>query len=166
MLLKVLSTTMPFEQVPGATETFSAAREPKRSVQRAVFDARQRLTSSSGTKASFDVQLLDDYASMRLSATLPLLGMVLLLCLFSALWVPWPAAALWGSMVAVGNVGVALVARRFKSEGKAKFNAGRWTANFVVAETVNGVAWACLPLLHLGRQGGGDLLVLIFAMLL
>jgi len=166
MLLRVLSTIMPFEQVPGAGETFGASREPKRSVQRAVFDARQRLTSSSGTKASFDFALLDDYASTRLSATLPLLGMVVLLCAFAMVWVPWTAAALWGGFVAMGNLGVALVARRFKHENKTAFNPARSTTTFVLAETINGVAWACLPLLGLAQQGGDDLLVLIFAMLL
>ena len=35
-------------------------REARRNMQRAVFDARQRLTSSSGTRASFDYELLED----------------------------------------------------------------------------------------------------------
>ena len=62
-------------------------RELKRNSQKTVFDARQRLTSSSGTRASFDFELLDDYANTRIAGVFAIAGLVLILALFSSLWV-------------------------------------------------------------------------------
>ena len=38
-------------------------RETRRASQRTVEDARQRLTSSSGTRADYDFELIDEYAN-------------------------------------------------------------------------------------------------------
>jgi two-component system cell cycle sensor histidine kinase PleC len=40
-------------------------RELRRNSRNTVFEARQKLTSSSGTRASFDFELLDEYADAR-----------------------------------------------------------------------------------------------------
>ena len=49
-------------------------RDSKRAAQKTVLDARQRLTSSSGTRASFDFELMQDYAGSRLRSALPKIG--------------------------------------------------------------------------------------------
>ena len=100
-------------------------RELKRNSQKAVFDARQRLTSSSGTRASFDFELLDEYASSRLSGFLAVPALVMILALFASLWVSPFAAAAWAAVVILANSAVGLLCRRFKSEDPAKFNAAR-----------------------------------------
>ena len=56
-------------------------RELRRTAQKTVFDARQRLTSSSGTRASFDFELLDEYANSRISGALALPALLLILAL-------------------------------------------------------------------------------------
>jgi two-component system cell cycle sensor histidine kinase PleC len=50
---------MPVEPAHQADVRSQMGRDLRRTAQRAVFDARQRLTSSSGTRASFDYVLLD-----------------------------------------------------------------------------------------------------------
>jgi two-component system cell cycle sensor histidine kinase PleC len=140
-------------------------REPRRNVQRTVFDARQKLTSSTGTRSSYDYELLDEYANSRLSGTLALPLLVLILGLFSALWVPIVVAAVWVGLVTAANFAVVYVCRRFKRTNKDKFNASQWTASFVAAETVYGIAWSLLALFTLVGDRVG-LPVILFAMLL
>jgi two-component system, cell cycle sensor histidine kinase PleC len=148
-----------------ATDSSRPGREPRRNLQRTVFDARQRLTSSSGTRVSFDFELLDDYASSRLSGFVPMCLLVAVLAGFAAMWVPVGAAATWAALVVLANGTVAFAAMRFRRQSAETFDARKWTATFVSAECVHGIAWATLPLLNL-TGGHENLLVIIFSMLL
>ena len=74
-------------------------RDGKRTAQKTVLDARQRLTSSSGTRASFDFELMHDYAESRLSAALPMAAIVAILAIVASFWVPPVFTALWAGVV-------------------------------------------------------------------
>lgn len=155
---------------PGATAKHAEdrslrTREPSRNVQRTVFDARQRLSSATGTKAAYDYELLVEYASSRISGALAMPALLIILGTFASFWVPPYAAFLWTGVVIASNFAVVLICRRFMRESKEKFDARRWSASFVIAETVYGIAWSLLALFTL-YGGGEDLAVVIFAMLL
>ncbi|MCD7060129.1 ATP-binding response regulator [Pelagibacterium xiamenense] len=128
-------------------------------------DARQRLTSSSGTRVEFDFDLLDDYASARIAGLLPMILVLAILLAFASLWVPIEIAAAWAGLVALANIAVGFACRQFRRENRQKFNARKWTATFIVGETIYGLAWAALPILTIGG-GGQDILIIIFSMLL
>ncbi|MCD7059596.1 sensor histidine kinase [Pelagibacterium xiamenense] len=134
-------------------------------MQRTVLDARQRLTSSSGTRVEFDFDLLDDYASARIAGLLPMILVLAILLAFASLWVPIEIAAAWAGLVALANIAVGFACRQFRRENRQKFNARKWTATFIVGETIYGLAWAALPILTIGG-GGQDILIIIFSMLL
>ncbi|MHB1101338.1 MAG: sensor histidine kinase [Devosia sp.] len=158
---------MPF--IPAANDgdvRSQMGREPRRSSQKTVFDARQRLTSTSGTRASFDFELLDEYASSRISGVLALPAILLILALFASLWVPVLAAAAWVVLVIAANTAVVLLCRQFKRSDPQKFNAGQWTTRFVAAELAYGVAWSLLSLFTLTTQDAQNLSVAMFAMVL
>jgi len=140
-------------------------REPRRNVQRAVFDARQRLTSSTGTRSSYDLELLDEYASSRLSGSWALPLLMVILALFASFWVQPVLSFVWAGSVAATNTIVVLVCRRFKKGGKERLDPKRWTATFVASETVYGVAWALL-VLFAPFGNGPNLPVITFALLL
>ncbi len=140
-------------------------RESRRTVQRTVLDARQRLTSSSGTRATFDYELLDDYAGARLTSAVPALLLVAMLTVAALLWIQPTIVAIWASAVVVANIGVTLLCRRFRKERGTKFDPRRWTRTFIIAEVFNGLAWATLPILTISGTGQ-DIEVTIFAMLL
>src|SRR5690606_17236902 len=124
------------------------------------------LTSSSGTRAAFDFELLDEYAGSRLSGVLTVPALLIILGLFASLWVPSIAALLWVTVAIAANAGVILVCRRFKRvASREKFHAPQWSTTFVVAETVYGVCWSLLPLFTL-LAGGQALAVAMFAMVL
>ena len=141
-------------------------RETRRTSQKTVFDARQRLTSSSGTRAAFDFELLDEYAGSRLSGALASFSLLVILAGFSALWVPAIASVLWATLTLTAHACVVLICRRFKHTAtRDKFNAAQWTASFVGAETAYGIAWSLLSLFSL-TAGGQALAVAMFAMVL
>jgi two-component system, cell cycle sensor histidine kinase PleC len=140
-------------------------RDPKRTSQKTVFDARQRLTSVSGTRASFDLELLDEYAGSRLSGALALPALLFILALFASLWVPVLIAVVWAAVVIVANTAVVLLCRRFRRADVSKLNAGQWTASFIAAETIYGIAWSLLSLFTLATDAG-NLPVAMFAMVL
>ncbi|UJW85582.1 sensor histidine kinase [Devosia sp. SL43] len=124
-------------------------RDGKRAAQKTVLDARQRLTSSSGTRASFDFELMHDYADSRLSAALPMAAIVAILAIVATFWVPPVFTALWAGAVLLSMLIVVLMAQRFKTSDPSKFNAGQWTTSFVAGETVLGLAWSLLALFTL-----------------
>ncbi|MCB1516470.1 MAG: HAMP domain-containing histidine kinase [Hyphomicrobiaceae bacterium] len=141
------------------------ANEPKRQLQRAVFDARQRLTSSTGTRASYDYELLAEYANARLSAALSVSVLVVILAAFASIFVPFAIAIGWAGVVVFTNLVVLLVARRFLKADKQKFNANRWTASFIFAETGFGVSWALLALFTIPAHND-QLAIVLFTMVL
>ncbi len=138
-------------------------RELKRT-QKTVEDARQRLTSTSGTRASFDFELIDEYANSRLSSVLAVPALVLILAVFASLWVPPFAAAVWAALVILTNSAAVLLCRRFKRADRSKFNASRWTTTFLLAETIHGLAWALLTVFSFIGADTAALQVAMFAM--
>ena len=124
-------------------------RDSKRTANKTVLDARQRLTSSSGTRASYDFELMHDYAGSRLTSALPIAAIVGILAFVSSFWVPAIFTALWAGMVLISLLTLVLMAQRFKSSDPSKFNAGQWTTSFVFGETVYGLSWSLLALFTL-----------------
>lgn len=157
---------MPLESVsPEQSPPVKDRREPRRNAQRAVFDARQKLISTSGTRISYDYELLEEYTHSRLSATLALPLLQIILALFASLWVPVIIAASWASIVVATNMTVVYICHRFRKADKTELSVRRWTTSFVTAETVYGIAWSTIALFSF-TGGGQSLLVIVFAMLL
>jgi two-component system cell cycle sensor histidine kinase PleC len=140
-------------------------RDGKRSAQKTVLDARQRLTSSSGTRASFDFELMHDYAESRLAAALPMAAIVAILAIVATFWVPPVFTSLWAGMVVLSLLIVVLMAQRFKRSDPAKFNAEQWTRSFVAGETLYGLSWSLLALFTL-VSNPDTLTPVMFAMVL
>lgn len=140
-------------------------RSSKRSAHRMVFDARQKLTSMSGTRLSYDYELLREYAHSRLWTKLAMPVMQIILAVLASLWVPLPITATWCALVIASNTVVVYLCRSFQRSEDARNAVQRWTTAFVVAETFYGVCWSTLALFALASQQQG-LSVIMFAMLL
>jgi two-component system cell cycle sensor histidine kinase PleC len=140
-------------------------RDGKRTAQKTVVDARQRLTSSSGTRADFDFELMHDYAQARLNSTLPMAMIVTILSMAIGFWVPMSFSLLWAGMVVLALSIVVLMVRRFRKTAMVSFNASQWTNTFIIGETVYGLAWSTLPLFTLASDNT-TLTPVIFAMVL
>src|SRR5512138_708352 len=88
----------------------------RRAASMRVREARDRLTSTSGTRPAFDHELLRQYAQTRISASFVVVILVISAGLLSSLWVRPLAAAVWtGAMLCVHAVMIAHC-RRFLNE--------------------------------------------------
>ncbi|WEJ57542.1 HAMP domain-containing sensor histidine kinase [Devosia sp. FJ2-5-3] len=140
-------------------------RDGKRAAQKTVLEARQRLTSSSGTRAEFDFELMHDYAAARRGAALPMAAIVCILAIVASFWVPVVFSAFWAALVISSLLVVVLVARRFARSEPAKFNAAKWTTSFIAAETLYGIALSLLALCTVVANPS-DVVPVMFAMVL
>src|SRR6201985_3534787 len=87
------------EVVPGSvpvdqTAVPSAARNRRAAAQR-VREARDRLTSTSGTRPAFDHELLRQYAQTRISASYVVMLLVVATGLLLSIWLDPVSAAAW-----------------------------------------------------------------------
>lgn len=140
-------------------------RSPRRDAHRAVFDARQKLTSISGTRVSYDFELLQEYASSRISMAIALPLMQIILALFASIWVPYQVTATWAGLVIFANTAVVYMCHVFRKSDDGRKNLRRWVTIFVLGETFYGAVWASLALFSLFAQSD-SLNVVMFAMLL
>lgn len=147
------------------TDPARPSRERVRSTQRTISDARQRLTSSSGTRASYDYELLGEYVNSRLSGTLAVPLLVVILASLASLWVHVVAAFVWAAVVSIAHFGLIIMCRQFRNTDLNRFDARRWTTTFVAGETVYGIAWSLMALFTITADADG-VLVILFAMLL
>lgn len=137
---------MPSQPAINADVRAQMGRDGKRAAQKTVLEARQKLTSSSGTRAEFDFELMHDYAESRRRAALPMAAIVVILAIVSSFWVPVVFAAFWAGLVIVSLLVVVLAASRFIDQDPGKFNAGKWTTTFAAAETFYGLTLSLLAL--------------------
>jgi two-component system cell cycle sensor histidine kinase PleC len=70
-----------------ATSAEMPARNRRAASQR-VREARDRLTSTSGTRPAFDHELLRQYAQTRISASLVVILLVVSTGILSSFWIP------------------------------------------------------------------------------
>jgi two-component system cell cycle sensor histidine kinase PleC len=113
----------------------------RKRVVRQVRDARDKLTSTTGTKRSFDFELMRLYAQNKMSAALA----VVLLALATGWVAGWIANPVMGAIgagaVLVAHGFVVLLAHSFLKVQADKADLKTWRLRFVLAEIVLGVAW-------------------------
>src|ERR1700755_1703381 len=81
-------------QLPDETPVAAPASNRRAAAQR-VREARDRLTSTSGTRPAFDRELLRQYAQTRISASWVVLLLVAATGLFFGFWMDPVSAAAW-----------------------------------------------------------------------
>jgi two-component system cell cycle sensor histidine kinase PleC len=156
---------MPSQSAIDADVRALMGRGGKRAAQKTVLEARQRLTSSSGTRAEFDFELMHDYAAARRGAALPMAAIVCILAIVASFWVPIVFSAFWAALVIFSLLVVVLVSTRFARSDPAKFNAAKWTTSFIAAETLYGITLSLLALSTLVANSS-DVVPVMFAMVL
>src|SRR5262244_4303162 len=83
-------------QERGTTSTGTKPRvQRRRAAAQRVREARDRLTSSTGTRPAFDYELLRQFAQNRLSASLAMVLLVSMVGALSGLWAGALVASLW-----------------------------------------------------------------------
>src|SRR4029450_1306692 len=130
-----------------------------------VREARDRLTSSTGTRPAFDYQLLRQYAQNRLSGSPSILLLVGTIGFLSGLWSGAFTAGTWTASVLVIHAIIVGKCQRFLREDPNGLLLRHWRLRFILLELFYGLAWTFILINPVGvDQGSGTFM--LFVMLL
>ncbi len=106
-----------------------------------VREARDRLTSTTGTRPAFDAELLRQYAQNRLSGSLVILMLVASIGSLSSLWSGLIEAGIWVGAVLVVHTVIVIACRKFLAEPPHSVDLQKWRLRFVFLDLLFGLAW-------------------------
>jgi two-component system cell cycle sensor histidine kinase PleC len=118
-----------------------AASKRRRAAAQRVRDARDRLTSTSGTSPAFDYELLRMFAQNRLAASLVVLLLVATVGFLSSLWTGAAAAGIWTAAVLLIHAIMVTKCRQFLATPPFEVNIKAWRIRFVTLDLFFGLAW-------------------------
>jgi len=118
-----------------------AASRRRRVAAQRVRDARDRLTSASGTRPVFDYELMRMFAQNRLSASLVVLLLVATVGFMSSLWTGAATAGVWTAGVLIIHAVMITKCRQFLATPPAEVNIKAWRIRFILLDLFFGLAW-------------------------
>lgn len=130
-----------------------------------VREARDRLTSSSGTRPVFDHELLRHYAQNRLSASLVMLLLVATIGFLSSLWTGAVTAGAWTASVLIIHAVMVTKCRQFLDQTMNEAALGIWRLRFIMLDLFYGLAWMFILINPVGVDDSSSTFML-FVMLL
>jgi two-component system cell cycle sensor histidine kinase PleC len=142
-----------------------ASKKRRRAAAQRVREARDRLTSTTGTRPAFDYELLRQYAQNRLSASLVILLLVGSIGFLSGLWTGAFMAGLWTASVLIIHGIFITKCSQFLAEPPGKADGRVWRVRFVTLDLLFGLAWMFLLLQYAGTDEASRTFML-FVMLL
>ena len=143
----------------------ASATKRRRVATQRVREARDRLTSTTGTRPAFDYELLRQFAQNRLSASLVILLLVGTIGFLSHLWTGALTAGLWTASLLIIHAVFVTKCRRFLAEAPGKADIRAWRQRFVMLDLFFGLAWMFL-LLHPAGTDEASRTFMLFVMLL
>ena len=135
------------EVAPPATDALVAPARNRRAAAQRVREARDRLTSTSGTRPAFDRELLRQYAQTRLSASLVVMLLVVSTGMLFGLWIEPLTAAAWTCAILCIHAVIIRNCDRFLKEASSLANTRRWRTRFVALDLAYGLCWTVI-LIH------------------
>jgi two-component system cell cycle sensor histidine kinase PleC len=130
-----------------------------------IREARDRLTSTTGTSIAFDYELLRQFAENRLSASFVILLLVGTVGFLSSLWTGAVVAGAWTASVLVIHVIIVSKCRQFLTEAPTTQELRRWGLRFIALDLCYGLAWM-FNLIHPVGEDQGSSTFMMFVMLL
>jgi two-component system cell cycle sensor histidine kinase PleC len=143
----------------------SSPKQRRRAAAQHVREARDRLTSTTGTSPIFDYELLRLFAQNRLSASLVILLLVGTVGFLSSLWTGAVTAGTWTSAVLVIHAVIITKCRQFLSEPPASINIRQWRLRFIMLDLFFGLSWMFILIHPVGGDAQASTFML-FVMLL
>src|SRR6201997_5478439 len=129
-----------------------------------VREARDRLTSTSGTRPAFDRELLRQYAQTRMSASYVVMLLVVATGILFGVWMQPISAAAWTVGVLCIHFAIMRACVRFLSEQPTLAATKKWRQRFVLLDLFYGFGWMAI-LIHPALGAVSDTLMM-FLMLL
>ncbi|MGE3993104.1 sensor histidine kinase [Pseudorhodoplanes sp.] len=118
-----------------------AAAKRRRAAAQRVRDARDRLTSTSGTRPVFDYELMRMFAQNRLSASFVVFLLVATVGFLSSLWTGAASAGVWTVSVLLIHAVMVTKCRQFLATPPFEVNIKAWRIRFVILDLFFGLAW-------------------------
>ncbi len=113
----------------------------RKSVGQRVREARDQLTSTTGTRATFDYELVRQFADNRVSASLMVLLLVFAVGFMSSFWTGAETAGIWTIAVLVIHVITISKCRQFLASARTGLNLRAWQMRFILLDLFYGLAW-------------------------
>src|SRR5271169_4854700 len=111
---------------PRVAAPAAASPTKRRHATQHVREARDRLTSTSGTRLVFDYELLRQFAQNRISASPIILLLVLTIGLLSGLWTGALTSGVWTGGALLIHLVIIRAYRQFLDEPPATMNLRSW----------------------------------------
>jgi two-component system, cell cycle sensor histidine kinase PleC len=142
-----------------------ASPAQRRLAFRHVRDARDRLTSTSGTRPVFDYELLRQFARNRLSASPVILLLIVTIGLLSGLWTGALVCGVWTGGALLIHLVIIRACRLFLAEPPGTANLRAWRMRFLMLDLFFGMAWTFVLINPIGVDDQAAMFML-FVMLL
>jgi two-component system cell cycle sensor histidine kinase PleC len=107
-----------------------------------VREVREKLTSAGSGHRSFDVELLQLYATARQGSSLAFALFAVVATLVGLSWAPPGRLFVWLVIELIVIVALYRLARKFLRRDQARINVSNWRGNFIIAEVIQGIVWA------------------------
>ncbi len=132
---------IPAEPAPAASAT------SRRAAAQRVREARDRLTSTSGTRPAFDRELLRQYAQTRMSASYVVMLLVVATGFLFGVWVQPITAVAWTCGMLCIHAVIMHNCVRFLAEQSSLAATRKWRTRFVLLDLLYGLCWMAI-LIH------------------
>jgi len=119
----------------------AAPQTKRRLASQHVREARDRLTSTSGTRPVFDYELLRQFAQNRISASPVILLLIVTIGLLSGLWTGALTSGVWTGGALLIHLVIIRKCRLFLDETPGTANLRSWRMRFILLDLFFGMAW-------------------------
>src|SRR6516165_1668163 len=135
------------EVVQLPAEPIATQASSRRVAAQRVREARDRLTSTSGTRPAFDRELLRQYSQTRISASYVVMLLVVATGLLFGFWMPPVSAAAWTCGLLCIHIAIIRSCSKFLVEPPSLTATRKWRTRFIVLDLLYGLCWTAL-LIH------------------
>jgi two-component system cell cycle sensor histidine kinase PleC len=115
-------------------------------------EGRAGAPNGPAAKAELDYELMAMFVRNELAAQPTLLLLAAIFSLASMFWAPWTQAILWLGLVIAAKVILLECCSRFQAMPAAEIDVVQWRRRLVMAEAINGTAWAGFALVGIGQD--------------
>src|SRR6201987_5839904 len=129
-------------QLPAEPPAASASN--RRAAQQRVREARDRLTSTSGTRPAFDQELLRQYAKTRISASYVVMLLVVATGALFGFWMQPVSAVAWTSGILCIHAAIIRSCGGFLAEPASLAATRKWRSRFVLLDLLYGLCWTAI----------------------
>src|SRR5437588_10185444 len=130
-------------QLP-AEPPIAAPVSTRRAAAQRVREARDRLTSTSGTRPAFDRELIRQYAQTRISASYVVMLLVVATGALFGFWMPPVSAAAWTCGMLCIHAAIIRSCSKFLAVPPSLPATRKWRTRFVLLDLLYGLTWMAI----------------------